>query len=399
MEKTGKVVKGVWDCSQCGATKIPRDYMNCPNCGAPQGEDVSFYIADYNNYATDEEAARSIEKGPHWMCSYCGSWTEGDKEVCQSCGATRENSNKNYFDIKKKKEQRRREEEQARKKAGVQSSQIEGNAANTQIRNNTNHSFGNSERVNTNNRSNSNDIIKSRFSAIIMMFLAILAVAGIIFIAIPKEKELIISGVSWERSIQVDKYQTIHDSGWSAPSGARVTNTREEQSGTKQVEDGTKQVTEKVPKQVLDHYDNVKSYKDLGNGDFEEYVDKVPVYRTEYETVTKTVKKYKDVPVYSIKYYYDLDVWRNEKQLKTSGNDKNAYWDETDITVNNKGTSNNPKVGDLKESGRTEKYYVSATDKKGKEKKYTVDKSDWDNIEIGQTIKAKVTMGGHLKFK
>ena len=112
-----KLVMGYWDCPVCGTKEIRGDVANCPSCGRARG-DVQFYMKGYNEGETreedersdveylDEEQAKYVSKNPDWYCSFCNSLNNDKAQVCGNCGATRADSEANYFEMLKKKEER-----------------------------------------------------------------------------------------------------------------------------------------------------------------------------------------------------------------------------------------------------------------------------------------------------
>lgn len=61
----GKIIEGVWDCVYCGAKKVRGGLRECPQCGHPRDENVTFYIDNPKNYIYDEKAAAKACTG---MC-------------------------------------------------------------------------------------------------------------------------------------------------------------------------------------------------------------------------------------------------------------------------------------------------------------------------------------------
>ena len=48
-------VMGYWDCPVCQTKKIKGTLRDCPNCGAPRGKDVKFYMDGEDLRLTEEE--------------------------------------------------------------------------------------------------------------------------------------------------------------------------------------------------------------------------------------------------------------------------------------------------------------------------------------------------------
>ena len=110
-----KLVMGYWDCPFCGSKEIRGDKANCPSCGRARGE-VQFYVKGYEegeNLQADEleqfeqlteEQEKAVSKNPDWYCSFCNSLNSDNAQFCGNCGASREDSEANYFEMLKKKQ-------------------------------------------------------------------------------------------------------------------------------------------------------------------------------------------------------------------------------------------------------------------------------------------------------
>ena len=82
-----------------------------PICGHPQDENTKFYMPDEIKYVSEEEAEK-ISRNPDWQCSFCGSLNSDDLNVCKNCGATKEDSERNYFEMRQQEEEKKRKKEE-----------------------------------------------------------------------------------------------------------------------------------------------------------------------------------------------------------------------------------------------------------------------------------------------
>ena len=101
----GKIIEGLWDCPFCGNKRIRAGQKTCPDCGHPQDENTKFYMPDEIKYVSEEEAEK-ISRNPDWQCSFCGSLNSDDLNVCKNCGATKEDSERNYFEMRQQEEEK-----------------------------------------------------------------------------------------------------------------------------------------------------------------------------------------------------------------------------------------------------------------------------------------------------
>ena len=371
----GKKILGYWDCEYCGTKKIKGNVKSCPNCGRPVGDDIKYYI-DKNDitYVKDEEVPKSEE----WRCNYCGSYNRFDVKECMNCGAGRNEENKTYTQIHDT--QQENETERFEKEIEEYEARYNPYHFNSSI-------LAAKEKI----LPSVTSFIKDNHKKIIISLLAIIVVISVIFLLIPKERTLVITGFSWQRSIVIDKYQTVHEDDWYLPPTARLRYTREEiRSYNKEIvgyEDET--YTER---EIVGYKEVVRGYRDLGNGYFEEITSSEPVY--EYVTKTRTVPKYEDIPVYATKYYFDIDKYVYFRTVETSGLDKSPYWPEEPEE------KTNPKIGDERVSSKNEVYKISAyiPDKIEDVHEYSLNFKDWNALKEGDTINCKVYITGYIEI-
>ena len=68
-------------------------------------------MPDEIKYVSEEEAEK-ISRNPDWQCSFCGSLNSDDLNVCKNCGATKEDSERNYFEMRQQEEEKKRKKEE-----------------------------------------------------------------------------------------------------------------------------------------------------------------------------------------------------------------------------------------------------------------------------------------------
>lgn len=363
----GKIIEGYWDCPQCGKKKIKGRFRYCDSCGRPRGKDVKFYMIETDNYVENEE---EISKEPDWYCSFCKSLNPATSTVCESCGASQEDSDKNYFDLLKESESEQKEEEEKEKAAEEYSEPIEEKVEEEEP-----------EQLNGKN-------LKSFLPKIGIIAVVLLFLTFFVNLFIPKEQTLYVSDKAWERSVEVEEYKTVREDGWSLPAGGRLAYTRDEIHHYDQVVDHyeTKEV-QKSERYISGYEKYVSGHRDLGNGYFEEITSERPVYDTRYWTETEQVPVYKDVPVYQTKYYYDIDKWVYKETETVNGTTKEPYWPELQL-------KNNERQGN-----KTEEYEIVTVNEKDKINTYEIDFNTWNKIEKGDSITAMVNAAGLSEIK
>ena len=347
-----KLVMGYWDCPVCGNKEIRGDVTNCPSCGRARG-DVKFYMKNVEegssreeNDRTDieyltEEQAKYVSKNPDWYCSFCNSLNSDNAQFCGNCGATREDSEANYFDRLKKKQ----EEEAAELAAQPQvSSQPQ----------------------------------KGSRKPLVIIAVILLAIVAI-FAWMNGNKtagDLQVTALNWIRNINIEENRMYSESGWSLPDGAEQTDARQEIHHYDSVLDHYESVDVQRSRQVVDHYETYYTYEDNGNGTFTEVSHQRPVYETEYYTETVQQPVYRQVPRYATKYYYNIWRWTPSRDVTATGTDHNTEWPVPELAENER------------EGQRTEDYRftVEHTKEKKSPETYRLAESDWMNINVGDHL-------------
>ena len=347
-----KLVMGYWDCPVCGAKEIRGDVVNCPSCGRARG-DVKFYLKNISegeireeNERSDieyltEEQANNVSKNPDWYCSFCNSLNSDNAQFCGNCGASRSDSEANYFDMLKKKQER----EQAEAAAQPQVSSAPRKSSRSPL--------------------------------------LILAVIAVILIALftwmngsSTASDLKVTALEWTREITIEENRIFSESGWTLPAGAEQTDARREIQGYNQVMSGYRDREVQRSRQVLDHYETYYTYEDNGNGTYSEVPHQRPVYTTEYYTETVQEPVYVPVPYYGTKYYYNIRRWTPTRNVTASGSDHNAVWPEFEL-------AENEREGEHLEEYR---FTVEHTQKKEPAVTYQVAESAWKNINLGDML-------------
>ncbi|MBQ8299113.1 MAG: hypothetical protein IJX99_04495 [Clostridia bacterium] len=383
----GRLIEGLWDCCHCGTTGIGGSKRECPGCGKPRDENTVFYMGEKKKYVP-KMAAKKVNRNPDWVCGYCGSLNSDNSSDCTSCGCTRGGENLDYFENRGKKVQAERakeatnEDEEESEDAKAESSE---------------QSYGYTSDFDSSVSFGSGGVIPYRdevtvkpmrkpaminFKPIAIALAVILLIAGLVYLFIPKEKEVTITSTLWERVITIEEYKTVRENDWSVPHGGRLQYTRQEISHYQNVLDHYETKTRQVAKQrYVGTEEVVTGHRDLGNGYFEEITSSRPVYETYYETETYQDPVYRSEPVYRTKYYYDIERWVYCRSVSTSGNDQSPYWGEVRLAAKER------------ESSRAEQYWITGLDEKEKELKVTLSYSDWSSIRVGQVVRMKVSLG------
>ena len=346
-----KLVMGYWDCPFCSSKGIRGDVVNCPSCGRARG-DVQFYMKDYAEGETREENDRSdveylseeqakyVSKNPDWYCSFCNSLNSDNAQFCGNCGASREDSESNYFQMLEKKKAREAAEAAA--------------------------------------QSGNRPLQKPSRKPLVIILAILLVIVGI-FVFMNGNKtagDLTVTALNWVRNINIEENRMYSESGWELPAGAEKTDAKKEIHHYDQVLDHYENVQVQRSRQVVDHYETYYTYSDNGNGTFSEVPHERPVYTTEYYTETVKQPVYRSVARYATKYYYNIWRWTPSRDVTASGDDHNTAWPEVTL-------ADNEREGQRSEAYR---FTVEHTQKKKPSETYRLDENDWMNLNVGDQI-------------
>ena len=359
----GRLVVGYWDCDSCDTKGISGTIRDCPNCGKPRDDNTKFYLNKDKIVHVSEEKAKTVNRNPDWICEYCNSLNSDNEKFCVSCGSARTKENLNYFEnheVKKRKEE-------TKKSVNTTSPP-------------QNESFQRKESVKLSSTTTSPKF-PTRY---VLITLAVcVLIVGLVYLFIPKTQEILIQELSWEYSINVEKFKTVEENGLTLPSDARLHYTKEEISHYRNVLDHYETRTRQVQKERISGYEEyVSGYKDLGNGYFEEITSQRPIYETYYVTETYKEPIYRSEPVYQTRYYYEIDKWVHERTVTTNGNTKETYWGDVNLQK------------DERISSKNEAYFVAGLNtKKEKQQKIQVSFEDWNLVAVDSKEKFKVSLG------
>lgn len=380
----GRLIEGFWDCQYCSTKGIAGKERECPNCGNVRNIDTRFYPKAEKKYVP-EELAKNISRNPDWICLSCQCLNPDASAKCLSCGAERTAENKTYLENKEEKEEMNNsllekddndgevEEDDAEEGSNEDNEIPEKQSLNSC----SERRFGWIKEIDFGN-------IKNKIIPLSIAVLIIGLICGGIYLFMPKQKEISINQISWNRIIEIEKSNTFEESNWNMPPNGKLEYTMEEIYGYEQQIDHYETRTRMVAKQRISGYQEVVvGMRDLGNGYFEEITNQIPIYETYYEEETYEEPIYISVPIYKTKYYYKIDRWIYNRSVKTEGLDTNPYWGEINLQ-------------DLEREGKKiEKYLITGQDLKGKQIEVSLPIEQWKKLKIDQTIKVKVHITGN----
>ena len=303
------IVEGKWDCPYCETKYINGRDLYCPCCKQRRQEGTKFYVSDHPVVLGKEDEQRVRDMGRDWVCPFCDTANRGNMLECTFCHASRDADATDY-DGKKYNNSSKPPDKQGK------SEEVHRN-----------HSSPAEEYTPPPEKPPRNGSKRKIFVGLGIILAMILLIFGGICLFSTKPVQATVDQHYWSSTVSVEEYKSFQESGWSLPSGAELNYTASEIRTYEQVFDHYETKTREVAEQVQDGYDI--TYKDLGNGYFEEV--KTPKYKTEYHTETYQEAVYRDEPVYDTKYYYTVWRWTYSYSSKAENYDMSPYY--ADVTL------------------------------------------------------------------
>jgi hypothetical protein len=314
----------------CGTVGNLGRNKSCSNCGRSRPEGTKFYLPDEAEEITDEKLIEQASKGPDWVCAFCGTSNESEAASCRSCGAGREETSA-------------KQEVKTYALGEVPTSgdmDLDEKPPPAPV-----------------------EAKKSKVSPLLIIGAVLLVIGCIAVIAFlvlgGKDVSSTVEDFEWERTINIETFQTVTEEGWEVPSGGRILSEREEKHHEEE---------------VLDHVEKreeVCGKIDQGDGFFTDKICTIeePVYRTE--------------EIYQPYYTYEIDKWIVVRTVQEGGRDHSPFWPRADL-------SNGEREGE-----RTEQYTIIFRDSEGDILRYTADLDEWEKFEKKQEVVLKLNaLGG-----
>lgn len=329
--------EGKWKCTYCDELNRGRD-LKCLACGATREKDVEFIYDENAAEITDQAELDRVRVGTDWLCETCGASNSNDRDTCKQCSAPKGSS-------------RNRDVKMVQPPAPPPPP-------------------------------------PSPPSKILPKILATLGIFALFLIMLTfyltrtREATLTVSGVEWQRTVDVEELQTQTKQGWvnDLPKDARILSRRSEVHHTEKIKVSSHSVEKTVQEKVKVGTKKVKTgTKDLGNGYFEDVYKDEPVYETRSSKKIVEEPVYQERPVYQDKATYQVDRWEKVRTEKTEGKDNSPQWPQV-----NEGSK-------LRSGKRTEKYMVSFSEAKtGKTYQQEVKADEFSQYKPGTNFKANI---------
>jgi hypothetical protein len=355
--------EGRWDCGTCGSAALLGRDVVCPSCGTPRPQGTRFYLPEDADEIADSERLVQAGGGADWVCEHCASSARASDECCPGCGAPRGTSptqsvaDYSLMDVPRGgagggTERRAFAAPPPPPAPAARPSGLRGWAKRGVV--------------------------------------AVLALLGWGYFR-PREITATLAEKSWERSLEIEAYRTVRESGWDVPTGGRPINQYRAIRSYRQELDHYEQRTRTVTEQVQV---GTRTYtcgqRDLGNGYFEDRTCTEPEYESRSHEESYQEPIYRQVPIYGTKYDYDVERW------------------VTDTVLVAQGTADDPADADapawprtrqaerLREGDRKEKYVLVFRDDRNRSYQREVPLEQYQALRVGTPTRIRVNNAGMI---
>lgn len=431
-----KVRQGFWDCGLCHKTRIPSYLKECPETYCKEPYNPTLYPEQHYYFPDDapllnpnnSDVAKLINGELQLFCDKCGSVIAGDAKACARCGdpvgiddvrdrriiyddlASHYDAEPGPFTPETQLEHAERVMEKgadkelvleevtlptsSRRKVGTKTLEYEAAEVAAEER------FQQRLRLNR-----YPPIIRKLYphrrpifvtvGIFVVVAVLTLAVVGINYLMATRDGTVTITALRWERSVEIERYQTMQHEGWAVPFGGRQIGVRPKQSDTERKYLGTTpSVTTSYSTKTTTVTKAVDcSWYEQKNGVEIEHERSCETKAPEYERIpitgTTQVEIWTQVPVYSPWYTYLIDEWVYDRRLQSSGDkSKPMQWPG----LNGIATNSIPgdQLGEERAGDRDEFYVIEFTDENGQHHSERGRTDNvWQRLHAGDAVKAK----------
>ncbi len=335
----------LWDCKFCDTQKLLGvTHRHCPNCGAPQDPEYRYFPAEEDMIALEDHRYVGADK----VCPACQEPNSAAATYCVSCGADLATG-------------------QVAETQGVRDLGT-GRAASDTRQDVVKEKFE-AEQA----RIRADEVARRTFLGLrkrqwvivgLVALVAVCVIGAALLIFYRQEASGTVTGLTWERIIQIEDFQPRVGAGWdeTVPGDAYGRSCEERQRGTRKVEVGSHEECRDV---------------DQGDGSF----------RRE----CRTVKDYADEPVYDSWCIYTVDRWDYAREVTASGERDNPapHWPQYTLA------SGTRRYGQERVGKKIERYDIVIREDDGDEHTCTVDDiATWNQYRVGMSVALQVTLLG-----
>lgn len=354
-----------WDCPACGTKGISAlRKRKCPSCGHSKTSQDAEHRSRIE--ITDADGIALARGGPNWVCSRCGSVNLNKYTLCESCGSQKDEKDhtNEVRELGRSSSPSYRPPDITEQFYAPVDPVVSELPPADPVQSNVS--------VSAPTLGLPSQIPTVAWRPVLLALAAVLGLLGLGWAVFhTTEASGSVTGFSWTRDVTIERYQTIHDSGWSQPAGAyNVSSERKIRSWEPIYET---QVDTVHHSQMCD--------RDLGNGAEESY-------DCSYDETVSHQVKVGDKPIYDTWYEYDLDTWRFERSHHAGANDRDPYWPQYSLYLDGQTIIGAERVGGTSESYTV--YFRTVHDKEPKDYTYQTTQAEWMQYLIEAEYPLKV---------
>ncbi len=349
---------GKWDCPLCGTKRIPgwkdgRTVEACPACGGPSTG--KWYLDERNIEIADATEIASAKSKRSWKCGHCSKVNDGADQVCDACGNPRDASTDDQQFISR---------EYAPENLPKSGDDVEDPSAEavTENRAATQEGFSRSarERISWEEEAKR----KRRIKIFKIVGISVGSLFLLLFMLLwKKEIPVMVTGFSWERSVDIEVYGPHSEASWdSPPAGAYSISSASEVHHYNTIVIGRECHTES--------HSVVCGTTDNGNGTFSD------TYCDESKEVCEDQTR--EEPVYATRYYYTIDRWGFDHTEKAGKADHQPNWPTYPATLT--------QPDKYREGKKAETYTVKVMRKSSEENTSELPEARWNALRPGQQL-------------
>ncbi len=432
---SSNTLEGVWDCSNCGQTRIKGLTKVCTRCNEPRDGVLTPsekpYLPEDAQVITDPRQLARANAGPEWNCGHCQTANDGNAATCSSCGRpldfddtinrtiTYDNS-ATAFDVLPDPR-----DEILESDLDIAVRTIEGKASTPRKLKNLvlpgkPPSIGSDTKFyeDVKTKSERDEKERQRLSkhpqfvqdlhriwqhfvkphskklfivaaVLLIALLSVIIVKVVQYYTATIEGTVTVSERHWQRSIEIERFTTLTNSDWDYPSDGRVTSSERRIRDYETVIDGYR--TESYTDYETRYRSSTESYNcgttDNGNGTFKTLTCSRSVQVPYQDPVQKSrqVPVTHQEPIYGTWYNYQYDRWMTERWVSASDTtSQEVAWPE--VSELRQGRSvGSERVGDE----RRENYEVVYMDSNQKQHSDTIGQDAWGRVNVDDTISAR----------
>ncbi len=330
------VYEMLWNCRSCGADGLlGLTHRHCPNCGSPQDPSSRYFPTDDKKVAVRDHRFVGVDR----RCRFCSTANGRASNCCGTCGGPLAQG----ADLATRADQLHAV------------GQYAGDTA----------AAAHQERqppVPTPKKPKKWALGCSIAAGVGLLLFTLM----VVMCSWSKGAEVVVTGHSWTREINVERYGNVEKSTWcdQMPGGAAVKKRSREVRSHESTKTGETCKTRKI---------------DRGDGTFKEKEECTPVYN--------------DKAVYDERCSYDLREWSQHHKLKQEGHSLSEPLRWPSVALERVGTC----LGCEREGTRSEAFVVHFKDKASPEVfECSFPEPRWRSLALKQTFKAKVAVVGKV---